>query len=66
MGPKLARTFLDKANERRVLLAVLAGSGAAYHLFSIERAGERLAIKGRARGVDNTSGELVDLGALDL
>jgi len=40
--------------------------GAAYHLFSIERAGERLAIKGRARGVDNTSGELVDLGALDL
>ena len=40
--------------------------GAAYHLFSIERAGERLAIKGRARGVNNTSGELVDLGALDL
>jgi hypothetical protein len=35
-------------------------------LFSIERAGERLAIKGRARGVANASGELVDLGALDL
>jgi hypothetical protein len=35
-------------------------------LFSIEREGERLAIKGRARGVDSASGELVDLGTLDL
>ena len=40
--------------------------GAAYHLFSISREGGRLVIKGRARGVDHASGELVDLGPLDL
>ena len=40
--------------------------GAVDRLFSISRDGERLVIKGRARGVDNAGGELVDLGALDL
>jgi len=40
--------------------------GAAYHLFSISRAGTEVRVKGRARGFDEASGEVVDLGALDL
>jgi len=40
--------------------------GAAYHLFSIAREGAKLRVKGRARGFDEASGEIVDLGALDL
>ena len=40
--------------------------GAAYHLFSISREGGGLRVEGRARGVDAASGEIVDLGALDL
>jgi 3',5'-cyclic AMP phosphodiesterase CpdA len=40
--------------------------GAAYHLFSISREGTEVRVKGRARGFDEASGEIVDLGALDL
>jgi 3',5'-cyclic AMP phosphodiesterase CpdA len=37
--------------------------GAAYHLFSIERRGEGVAISGRARGL-RENGDIVDLGAI--
>jgi 3',5'-cyclic AMP phosphodiesterase CpdA len=40
--------------------------GAAYHLFEIERDRGGVSIKARARGVDEATGEIVELGEVEL